>query len=40
MRVTLDTGDTILGNIELTDKALLLEANSRERAERGQGHPG
>ena len=36
VRVTLDTGDTVLGNIELTDKALLLEANSRERAERGQ----
>jgi hypothetical protein len=35
LRVTLDTGDTILGNIELTDKTLLLEANSRERAERG-----
>jgi hypothetical protein len=34
--VTLDTGETILGNIELTDKALVLEANSRERAERGQ----
>jgi hypothetical protein len=36
VRVTLDTGDTILGNIELTDKALLLEANSHERAERGR----
>ena len=36
MRVTLDTGDTVLGNVELTDKVLLLEANSRERAERGQ----
>ena len=36
VRVTLDTGDTVLGNIELTDKALLLEVNSRERAERGQ----
>jgi hypothetical protein len=36
VRVTLDTGETILGNIELTDKALVLEANSRERAERGQ----
>jgi hypothetical protein len=36
VRVTLDTGDTVLGNIELTDKALLLEANSRERAERGR----
>jgi len=36
LRVTLDTGDTVLGNIELTDKALLLEANSRERAKRGQ----
>ncbi|MBB3021336.1 hypothetical protein FHR70_004432 [Microvirga lupini] len=35
VRVTLDTGETILGNIELTDKALVLEANSRERAERG-----
>ncbi|QRM34574.1 hypothetical protein JO965_36300 (plasmid) [Microvirga sp. VF16] len=35
VRVTLDTGDTVLGNIELTDKALVLEANSRERAERG-----
>ena len=40
VRVTLDTGDTVLGTIELTDKALLLEANSRERAERGQGYPG
>jgi hypothetical protein len=36
VRVTLDTGDTVLGTIELTDKALLLEANSRERAERGR----
>ena len=36
LRVTLDTGDTILGNIELTDKTLVLEANSRERAERGR----
>jgi hypothetical protein len=36
VRVTLDTGDTVLGTIELTDKALLLEVNSRERAERGQ----
>ena len=36
MRVILDTGDTVLGNIELTDKALVLEVNSRERAERGQ----
>jgi hypothetical protein len=35
-RVTLDTGDTVLGTIELTDKALVLEANSRERAERGR----
>jgi hypothetical protein len=36
VQVTLDTGDTVLGTIELTDKALLLEANSRERAERGR----
>jgi hypothetical protein len=36
VRVTLDTGDTVLGTIELTDKALLLEVNSRERAEHGQ----
>jgi hypothetical protein len=36
LRVTLDTGDTVLGTIELTDKALLLEVNSRERAERGR----
>jgi hypothetical protein len=36
MRVTLDTGATVLGTIELTDKTLLLEANSRERAERGR----
>jgi hypothetical protein len=36
LRVTLDTGDTVLGTIELTDKALLLEANSRERAKSGQ----
>jgi hypothetical protein len=36
VRVTLDTGDTVLGTIEVTDKALLLEVNSRERAERGQ----
>jgi hypothetical protein len=36
LRVTLDTGETVLGTIELTDKALLLEVNSRERAERGR----
>ncbi|WP_201842647.1 hypothetical protein [Microvirga zambiensis] len=36
MQVTLDTGETILGTIELTDRALMLEASSRERAERGQ----
>jgi len=36
MQVTLDTGETVLGTVTLTDKALVLEANSRERAERGQ----
>jgi hypothetical protein len=36
VQVTLDTGNTVLGTIELTDKALLLDANSRERAECGQ----
>jgi hypothetical protein len=36
VRVTLDTGDTVLGTVELTDKALVLKANSRERAERGR----
>ena len=34
--VTLDDGAEVLGNIELTDKAVLLMANSRERKERGQ----
>ncbi|MBJ6127492.1 hypothetical protein [Microvirga splendida] len=38
VRVTLDTGDTVLGTIELTGKALVLEANSRERAERGMAN--
>jgi len=32
----LDSGETVLGTVDLTDKALVLEANSRERAERGQ----
>jgi hypothetical protein len=36
LQVSLDTGATVLGIIELSDRALVLEANSRERAERGQ----
>lgn len=33
---TLDDGSTVLGTVELKDGALILEANSRERATRGQ----
>jgi hypothetical protein len=36
LQVMLDDGATVLGTIGLTDKALILEANSRKRAERGQ----
>jgi hypothetical protein len=36
LEATLNDGGTILGAIELTDTALVLEVNSRERAERGR----
>ncbi|WP_230532370.1 hypothetical protein [Microvirga roseola] len=36
LQVVLDSGAMVLGTLELTDKALFLETNSRERAERGQ----
>ncbi|MDE2133265.1 MAG: hypothetical protein KGJ49_01545 [Alphaproteobacteria bacterium] len=33
---TLDDGSVVLGTLEMNDRALILEANSRERAERGR----
>jgi hypothetical protein len=36
LSVTMDDGGVVLGKVELTNKAVLLMVNSRERAERGQ----